>query len=88
MGVELQPLQRPAILALFNTLKLFGIGSSWGGYESLILPANPIRSAPPREENRGTLLRLHIGLEDPEDLVADLQAGFRAAEAVPSSAAV
>ena len=88
LGVELQPLQRPAILALFNTLKLFGIGSSWGGYESLILPANPIRSAPPREENRGTLLRLHIGLEDPEDLVADLQAGFRAAEAVPSSAAV
>jgi cysteine-S-conjugate beta-lyase len=51
-------------------LELFGIGYSWGGYESLALPANPYRTLtkPPAEK----LVRLHIGLEDPDDLIADL----------------
>jgi cystathionine beta-lyase len=58
-------------------LKLFGIGASWGGYESLAIVANPRanREAKPWTED-GALIRLHIGLEDPDDLIADLEAGF------------
>ena len=66
--------------ALFiDTLKLFGIGASWGGFESLAILANPghYREAAPWEE-KGTLVRLHVGLEDPADLIADLEAGFAA----------
>ena len=53
-----------------NALELFGIGYSWGGYESLVLPVDPLRtvSKPPAPN----LVRLHIGLEDPDDLIADL----------------
>ncbi len=69
--------------ALFiDTLKLFGIGASWGGFESLAILANPghTREAVPWTEE-GTLVRLHIGLEDPSDLLADLEAGFAAVTA-------
>jgi cystathionine beta-lyase len=60
--------------AFVDALELFGIGYSWGGYESLVLPVDPIRtvSQPPAT----TLVRLHIGLEDPADLIADLAAAF------------
>ena len=56
--------------ALIDTLEHFGIGYSWGGYESLALPVDPVRtvSQPPARN----LVRLHIGLEDPNDLIADL----------------
>ena len=56
--------------AFVDRLELFGIGYSWGGYESLAIPVDPIRtvSKPPA----ANLVRLHIGLEDPEDLIADL----------------
>lgn len=64
-----------ALRALLNDLELFAMGASWGGYESLILPARPVRTA--TEWNPGgTLLRLHVGLEAPEDLIADLAAGL------------
>ena len=58
-------------------LKHFGIGYSWGGYESLALPVDPqrVRSAT-RFEAAGPLVRLHIGLEDPDDLIADLAEGL------------
>ena len=57
-----------------DALRLFGIGYSWGGYESLVLPVDPHRtvSEPPARD----LVRLHIGLEDPDDLIADLSAAF------------
>jgi cystathionine beta-lyase len=60
--------------AFVDSLELFGIGYSWGGYESLALPVNPYRtvSTPPAQN----LVRLHIGLEDPDDLIADLAAAF------------
>jgi len=56
--------------ALVESLKLFGIGYSWGGFESLVLPVDPRRSvsSPPADN----LIRLHIGLEDPDDLIVDL----------------
>jgi cystathionine beta-lyase len=60
--------------AFVDALELFGIGYSWGGYESLALPVDPIRtiSSPPG----ANLVRLHIGLEDPDDLIADLAQAF------------
>ena len=60
-----------------DDLQFFGIGASWGGYESLAVLANPgqVREAKPWNE-KGVLIRLHIGLEDPDDLIADLEAGF------------
>jgi cysteine-S-conjugate beta-lyase len=60
--------------AFVDRLKLFGIGYSWGGYESLAIPVDPYRtvSKPPAPN----LVRLHIGLEDPEDLIKDLGASL------------
>jgi cystathionine beta-lyase len=60
--------------AFVDKLRLFGIGYSWGGYESLALPIHPHRtvSNPPAEN----LVRLHVGLEDPDDLIEDLARAF------------
>lgn len=60
--------------AFVDALQLFGIGYSWGGFESLVLPVDPVRtvSQPPAPN----LVRLHIGLEDPDDLIADLSAAL------------
>jgi cystathionine beta-lyase len=76
-GVLLKPFGKNAVAAMLDGMTLFKMGASWGGYESLILPQNPraIRSAT-RWEADGPLLRLHVGLEDPEDLIADLEAGL------------
>jgi cystathionine beta-lyase len=56
--------------AFVDSLELFAIGFSWGGYESIAIPVDPHRTVgqPPA----GNLVRLHIGLEDPDDLIADL----------------
>jgi cysteine-S-conjugate beta-lyase len=61
--------------AFVDRLELFGIGYSWGGYESLALPANPYRTV--TEPPAPNLVRLHIGLEDPQDLIDDLAASLR-----------
>lgn len=61
--------------ALIDRLKLFGIGYSWGGFESLAVPADPVRSGGGAEWG-GPLVRLHVGLEDPDDLIADLEAAL------------
>ncbi len=76
-GVVLKPASERAVAALIDALALFGIGSSWGGFESLAIRADPgkIRTAT-RWNPGGPLLRLHIGLEDPSDLIADLEQGF------------
>lgn len=73
--------QKEAAIFIDN-LRLFGIGASWGGFESLAILANPAnyRDAKPWAEP-GTLVRLHIGLEEPSDLIADLEAGFAAVSA-------
>jgi cystathionine beta-lyase len=56
-------------------MALFGLGASWGGYESLILPVRPGRTAAPWTGG-GPVLRLHAGLEAIDDLIADLERGF------------
>ena len=56
--------------ALVDRLELFGIGFSWGGYESLALPVEPYRTV--SKAPFSNLVRLHIGLEDPDDLIDDL----------------
>jgi len=56
--------------AFVDRLELFGIGYSWGGYESLALPIDPHRTV--SEAPAPNLVRLHIGLEDPDDLIEDL----------------
>ena len=60
---------------LVDSLELFGIGYSWGGYESLAIPPDYVRTAT-RPEFEGPLIRFHIGLEDPDDLIADLAAAL------------
>jgi len=64
---------------LIDSLQLFGIGASWGGFESLVIPVflQNSRSLPGYQAS-GPMLRLHIGLEDPDDLIADLERGLAA----------
>lgn len=64
--------------ALIDGLTHFGIGYSWGGFESLALPIDPQRSrTATRREQAGPMVRLHVGLEDPDDLISDLADGLR-----------
>jgi cystathionine beta-lyase len=66
-----------ALCAMIDGLQLYGIGSSWGGFESLIVPFDPreLRSAT-RWPHQGPCFRIHAGLENVEDLIADLALGF------------
>ena len=76
-SIELEPKTRTALAAMVDHLELFGMGWSWGGYESLALPIHPekARSAT-KWSAAGPMLRLHIGLEAVEDIKADLAAGL------------
>jgi cystathionine beta-lyase len=76
-GVMLQPAPPPAVEAFLDRLTLFGLGFSWGGYESLAIHCDPQvqRTARPWL-GLGPLIRLHIGLEAPGDLIADLRQGL------------
>jgi cystathionine beta-lyase len=67
---ELKNATREQRHAFVDRLELFGIGYSWGGYESLALPVDPHRTA--SSAPAPNLVRLHIGLEDPDDLIEDL----------------
>ncbi len=71
------PCPRAAVAALIDGMELFGLGSSWGGYESLLIATYPERTRSATTwDAPGRTLRVHAGLEDPADLVADLEAGF------------
>jgi len=76
-SVVLHPVSQQAVAAMLDGLKLFGMGYSWGGFESLIVPfdCKDYRTAT-RFDPGGPCLRLQIGLEDTDDLKADLDAGF------------
>ena len=74
-----KPVPQKAVYAFLDALELFGIGASWGGYESLAIPfdCTNIRTAT-RWAPGGPTVRFHIGLEAVEDLIADLERGFAA----------
>jgi cystathionine beta-lyase len=82
-GVVFQPrYTAQAVVAMIDAMTHFGIGASWGGYESLILPTTgTIRRTAGSGVFEGEMARIAIGLEAPEDLIADLQAGFAALNA-------
>jgi len=76
-GVVLNPVAKERIDALLDGMRLFGMGWSWGGFESLVIPIYPERTrTASRWEAGGPMLRLYAGLEDPDDLIADLAEGF------------
>jgi cystathionine beta-lyase len=75
---ELKPVTRAQLAAMLDHMTLFGMGYSWGGFESLMVQANPERlSHRLRWDGKGPLLRIHIGLEAVEDLIDDLAAGLK-----------
>jgi cystathionine beta-lyase len=78
-SIVLKPASQKAVDALLDTVQLFGMGYSWGGFESLVIPfdCEGYRSAT-KWAPGGPSLRLHIGLENVEDLKADLERGFAA----------
>jgi cystathionine beta-lyase len=76
-GVVLKPTSAASVAAMLNGMKLFGMGWSWGGYESLLIPTFPQKSRSATAwKSEGPCLRIHVGLEAVDDLLADLEAGF------------
>ena len=73
----LHPVPDERVVCMIESLRLFKIGSSWGGFESLIVPVDPtpLRTATRWRED-GPLVRIHAGLEDFRDLQADLEQGL------------
>lgn len=73
-GIKLKNTKTSLVNKMLNNLKLFNMGYSWGGYESLILPIKPekLRDTYKWKNDCGTL-RIHVGLEDPDDLINDLK---------------
>jgi cystathionine beta-lyase len=83
MGVILQPCSNRALAAFIDSLTCFGIGFSWGGFESLIVPTrlSKYRTAT-HWAPVGPQVRLQIGLESPDDLIADLAQALKGAAAL------
>jgi cystathionine beta-lyase len=81
----LNPVSKKALAAFLDGLKLFGMGYSWGGYESLVVPFDPTsyRTAT-KWTGPGPALRFHVGLEAVEDLIRDLDDGFTRLKAASS----
>src|SRR3546814_820552 len=85
-GIALHPASKAAVAAMVDGMELFAMGFSWGGYESLILPVHPETSrSATRWGAPGPVLRIHAGLEDPADLIADLTRGFERLNAAAGS---
>jgi cystathionine beta-lyase len=81
-AVVLRPVADKAVEAFLNALQLFGLGFSWGGFESLAINCDPQfkrRKVP--VDYGGPVVRLHVGLESPSDLIADLNGALSAYEA-------
>ncbi|MBT3359461.1 MAG: cystathionine beta-lyase [Rhodospirillales bacterium] len=77
-GVVLKPVSKKALTAMLDGLEIFSMGYSWGGYESLIIPTYPAKIRTATEWSyAGPSLRIHTGLEDADDLIADLEAGLK-----------
>ena len=80
MGITIKSKNKKSVLKFVNSLKLFGYGYSWGGFESLALQQE-FRELGNRRflnlQKDEHLVRLHIGLEDPKDLIQDLKRSLR-----------
>lgn len=82
-GFVLNPAPNAAVDAFLDTLKVFGLGFSWGGFESLAISCDPqLKTRKFHPDYGGPLMRLHIGLEHPDDLIADLKGGLEAYSAL------
>ena len=81
-GVELKPCSKAQLAAMLDHYAHFGLGYSWGGFESLVAPANIDNARSVQPWRGGPLIRYHIGLEDVDDLIRDLEAGFSRLAAV------
>jgi cysteine-S-conjugate beta-lyase len=75
-SIILKPTSEEAVAKMLDGLELFGMGFSWGGFESLVVPFKPHRTAT-NWTAEGPCLRFHIGLESPDDLIADLKQGLK-----------
>ena len=75
-GVELKLCAKPQLAAMLDHYAHFGLGYSWGGFESLVAPANIDNARSVNPWRGGPLVRYHVGLEDTDDLIRDLEAGF------------
>ena len=85
-GIVLNPVAKVRIDAMLDGMRLFGMGWSWGGFESLIIPIYPERARTVSHwEAGGPSLRIYVGLEDPDDLIADLAEGLARLEGQASS---
>ena len=77
IGAVMHPAPSAAIDAMLDSLRLFGLGYSWGGFESLAISCDPqLQSRQHCGSYAGPLLRFHIGLESVDDLIADLRQGL------------
>jgi len=73
-SVVLAPAPAAKVEAFIDSLELFGLGFSWGGFESLAIHCDPqLKLRPDKPAFDGPVIRLHVGLEDPDDLIADLR---------------
>ena len=78
-GFVLKPAPQAAVNAFLDALKLFGLGFSWGGFESLAIWCDPqLKVRRFAHDYGGPLIRLHVGLEHPDDLIGDLRTGLDA----------
>jgi cystathionine beta-lyase len=76
-SVALAPGPQTAVNAFLDELALFGLGFSWGGFESLAVSCDPqFKVRRFKRDYGGPLIRLHVGLEHPDDLIADLRRGL------------
>jgi cystathionine beta-lyase len=87
-SIVLKPMPEAAAHAFVNALTLYGIGASWGGFESLAIPFDCAAFRTATKWNPGgPCVRFHIGLEDVGDLTADLERGFAAMRQAVDAAA-
>jgi cystathionine beta-lyase len=76
LGAVLHPVTKATVDAMLNSLRLFGMGASFGGFESLAIPMDSTRLRHLTGSADNRYIRIHVGLEDPADLIADLAQGF------------
>ena len=80
MSLIIKSKSKNSVYKFVNSLEIFGIGYSWGGFESLVVYTDPIELGNRRYfklEKNEHLVRLHIGLEDPKDLINDLKKSLK-----------